>query len=95
MIDSSSDAEVRGTHRSRVEWMDTDAAGIYHNSTVIRFVEAAEATLMRERGLDNYFPVAPRVRFEVTFSARAALRPGDDHRRDAEPDRQCLYDILV
>jgi acyl-CoA thioester hydrolase len=55
--------------RTRVEWIDTDAAGIYHNSTVMRFVEAAEATLMRERGLDAYFPVAPRVRFEVDFEA--------------------------
>ena len=52
-----------------MEWIDTDAAGIYHNSTVTRFVEAAEATLMRERGLDAYFPVAPRVRFEVDFEA--------------------------
>jgi acyl-CoA thioester hydrolase len=59
----------RGVFRTRVEWIDTDAAGIYHNSTVTRFVEAAEATLMRERGLDGYFPVAPRVRFEVDFEA--------------------------
>ncbi|WP_207007989.1 acyl-CoA thioesterase [Nocardioides aromaticivorans] len=55
--------------RARIEWIDTDAAGIYHNSTVMRFVEAAEATLMRDRGLDDYFPVAPRVRLEVDFEA--------------------------
>lgn len=55
--------------RTRVEWMDTDAAGIYHNSSVMRFVESAEAELMRQRGLDGYFAVAPRVRFEVDFSA--------------------------
>ena len=55
--------------RTRVEWMDTDAAGIYHNSCVMRFVESAEAELMRQRGLDGYFVVAPRVRFEVDFSA--------------------------
>src|SRR5689334_5339695 len=47
--------------RTRVEWMDTDAAGIYHNSSVMRFVESAEAELMRQRGLDGYFAVAPRV----------------------------------
>jgi len=29
----------------RVEWQDTDAAGHYHHSTVIRWVEAAEAVL--------------------------------------------------
>ena len=32
--------------RTVVEWIDTDAAGIYHNSTVARFVEAAEARMM-------------------------------------------------
>lgn len=58
-----------GVFRTRVEWIDTDAAGIYHNSTVTRFVEAAEATLMHGRGLDGYFPVAPRVRYEVDFEA--------------------------
>ncbi|NYD41123.1 hotdog domain-containing protein [Nocardioides panaciterrulae] len=58
-----------GVFRTRVEWVDTDAAGIYHNSAVLRFVEAAEATLMRERGLDDYFPGAPRVRYEVDYRA--------------------------
>ncbi|CCQ17504.1 putative uncharacterized protein [Rhodococcus sp. AW25M09] len=53
----------------RVEWVDTDAAGIYHNSTVVRFVESAEAALVRECGLVGYFPVAPRVRYEVDFHA--------------------------
>lgn len=56
-------------HRTRVEWIDTDASGIYHNSTVLRFVEAAEARLMAERGLSGYFPVAPRVHYEVDFEA--------------------------
>ena len=70
------DPEVTGTGglptrtlRSRIEWVDTDAAGIYHNSTVIRLVEAAEAALAREHGLDGYFPVAPRVRYEADFEA--------------------------
>ena len=57
------------TLRSRIEWVDTDAAGIYHNSTVIRLVEAAEASLARAHGLDGYFPVAPRVRYEADFEA--------------------------
>ena len=56
-----------GVFRTRVEWIDTDASGIYHNSTVTRFVEAAEATLMAERGLDRYFPSSPRVRYEADF----------------------------
>jgi acyl-CoA thioester hydrolase len=57
------------TLRSRIEWIDTDAAGIYHNSTVLRLVESVEAALTRERGLHGYFPVAPRVRFEADFEA--------------------------
>ena len=31
--------------RRRIEWMDTDAAGIYHWTTVFRLAEAAEAAL--------------------------------------------------
>lgn len=56
-------------HRGRVEWMDTDASGHYHNTSINRFVESAEAALMRERGLDGYFGAAPRVRYEVDFAA--------------------------
>jgi acyl-CoA thioester hydrolase len=55
--------------RSRVEWVDTDAAGIAHNTAVNRLVEAAEAQLVRELGLDGYFPVTPRVRFEADFES--------------------------
>ncbi len=50
--------------------MDTDASGHHHNTTVIRFVEAAEAALVRERGIAGYFGVAPRVRQEINFEAR-------------------------
>lgn len=45
-----------GVFHTRVEWTDTDASGIYHSSTVTRFVEAAEAALIGEQGLDGYFP---------------------------------------
>lgn len=62
-------------HRRRVEWADTDASGIYHNTAVARFVEAAEAELMRGLGLD-FAPTAPRVRYEVEFSS--PLRFGDE-----------------
>ncbi|MFG2938751.1 acyl-CoA thioesterase [Streptomyces sp. NPDC048282] len=60
---------ARTVHRSRVGWSDTDASGHHHNAAVVRFVEAAEAELVRERGLDGYFGTAPRVRYEVDFSA--------------------------
>jgi acyl-CoA thioester hydrolase len=60
---------ARAVHRARVEWMDTDAAGHHHNTAVVRFVEAAEATLIRERGITGYFGAAPRVRYEVDFAS--------------------------
>ena len=65
-----------GIHRARLEWMDTDAAGIYHNTTVARFAEAAEAELMRAHGVPGYFPVAPRVRYEAEFEA--SIRFGEE-----------------
>ncbi|XUL85644.1 acyl-CoA thioesterase [Streptomyces galilaeus] len=65
-----------GIHRTRVEWIDTDAAGIYHNTTVVRFAEAAEAELMRAYDIPGYFPVAPRVRYEVEFEA--SIRFGEE-----------------
>ncbi|WP_340540118.1 acyl-CoA thioesterase [Nocardioides sp. GXZ039] len=66
-----------GVHRGTVAWIDTDAAGIYHHTTVARYAEAAEAQLMESAGLrEVYFPVAPRVRYEVDY--RAPLRFGDD-----------------
>ena len=69
LVVTSQERRPTGVFRTRVEWVDTDASGIYHNSTVARFVEAAEAALMRERGLPDYFPSAPRVRYEADFLA--------------------------
>ena len=63
-------ASPTGVHTARVEWMDTDAAGHHHNTAVTRWVESAEAALMRERGLRRYFGSAPRVRHEVDFESR-------------------------
>lgn len=54
----------------RVEWPDTDAAGHYHHSTVVRWVEAAEAVLYERLGLTSLFGRIPRVRYEVEYSAR-------------------------
>ncbi|MGY6019121.1 acyl-CoA thioesterase [Streptomyces spinosirectus] len=60
---------ARIVDRSRVEWSDTDASGHYHNAAIGRFVEAAEAALVRERGIVGYFGAAPRVRYEVDFAS--------------------------
>jgi YbgC/YbaW family acyl-CoA thioester hydrolase len=52
----------------RIDWMDTDAAGIYHYSTVLRLAEAAEAALHTEHGTaDRIFGAAPRVHMEFDF----------------------------
>jgi acyl-CoA thioester hydrolase len=62
--------DAQGIHRGRVEWMDTDAAGHHHNTSVTRWVESAEAELMRERRVPGYFGTAPRVRHEVNYESR-------------------------
>lgn len=53
-----------------VEWVDTDASGHQHNSAVMRWVEAAEAELMRNLGLPDYFPSAPRVHQEISYRSK-------------------------
>lgn len=54
--------------RRRVQWMDTDAAGIWHHSAVIRWLEEAEAELHRQLGIiDQTFGATPRVSTEFRF----------------------------
>ncbi|NOY57042.1 MAG: acyl-CoA thioesterase [Actinobacteria bacterium] len=56
------------TIRRRLEWIDTDAAGIWHYSTVIRYAEAAESALHRELGIVEFtFGALPRVHVEFDF----------------------------
>lgn len=56
------------TIERRIEWMDTDAAGIWHYSTAIRFVEAAETELHRRLGIiDRTFGYTPRAHVEFDF----------------------------
>lgn len=53
-----------------LDWVDTDAAGHWHHSTLWRFVEAAEATLHRDLGiLDVTFGFTPRRHLEAEFFA--------------------------
>lgn len=52
----------------RLEWVDTDAAGHWHNATLWRFVEEAEARLHRELGIiDVTFGHTPRRHVEADF----------------------------
>jgi acyl-CoA thioesterase FadM len=55
--------------RRRIEWMDTDAAGIYHWTTVFRLAEAAEAAMHTALGIADFtFGATPRVSVAATFS---------------------------
>jgi acyl-CoA thioester hydrolase len=55
--------------RRRVEWMDTDAAGIYHWTTAFRLAEAAEAALHTALGIaDITFGASPRVAVSASFA---------------------------
>jgi acyl-CoA thioester hydrolase len=56
------------TIQRRVQWMDTDAAGIWHHSVVLRWAEEAEAELHRRLGIiDLTFGATPRVKTEFEF----------------------------
>ncbi len=57
-----------------VEWPDTDAAGHYHHSSVIRWVEAAESELHLALGLPELFGQVPRVHYEVDYLERLWFR---------------------
>lgn len=54
----------------RVEWVDTDAAGHHHHHAIARWVEAAEAELLRRYGVDWLFGRTPRVHYEVDYRQR-------------------------
>ena len=57
--------------------MDTDAAGIYHWTTIGRFAEAAEAALFRALGIpEKTLELTPRVSMHLEF--RRPLRFGDE-----------------
>lgn len=55
--------------RRKVEWVDTDASGHWHNTAVIRFVEMAESALWAALGLEDvaYGNGTPRVHTEALF----------------------------
>jgi acyl-CoA thioester hydrolase len=70
--DAASSPTIRIVAQRVVEWSDTDASGHYHHSTVIRWVEAAEAELYERLGL-HLFGTTPRVRYEVDYVDRLWL----------------------
>jgi acyl-CoA thioester hydrolase len=67
---SGSDVGATITIERQLDWIDTDAAGYWHHSTLWRFVEAAEAQLHRDLGIvDITFGFTPRRRVEAEFFA--------------------------
>lgn len=69
-VDAVPDGHASVQVQRRVEWPDTDAAGHYHHSTVVRWVEAAEAVLYARLGISELFGRIPRVRYEVDYLDR-------------------------
>ncbi|HEX2028688.1 MAG TPA: thioesterase family protein [Nitriliruptorales bacterium] len=54
----------------RIQWIDTDAAGIYHYTTTFRLCEEAEAILHDRLGVrDVTFGATPRVSLSARFHA--------------------------
>ena len=62
------EAPASVTLTRRIEWIDTDAAGIYHWTTAFRLAEAAEAVMHTGLGIAELtFGRVPRVAVEVEF----------------------------
>jgi acyl-CoA thioester hydrolase len=66
---ASSPASIRV--QRRIEWPDTDASGMYHNTAAFRFIEVAETALLDRLGfVHQVYGRHPRVHIEADF-----LRP--------------------
>ncbi len=84
--------------RHRVEWLDTDAAGIYHWTTVVRFAEAAEAALHNALGIaEDTFGATPRVSVRLDFHRPLRFNDEADVRLavDAVGRSSVRYRLLV
>src|SRR5437773_3581278 len=52
----------------RIEWPDTDASGMYHNTAAFRFIEVAETALLDRLGfVHQIYGRHPRVHIEADF----------------------------
>lgn len=59
----------------RIEWSDTDASGMWHNTAAFRFIEVAETTLLERLGiLKDIYGRLPRVRIESDFKRGLSFR---------------------
>jgi acyl-CoA thioester hydrolase len=59
----------------RIEWPDTDASGMYHNTAAFRFIEVAETTLLERLGfVHEIYGRHPRAHIEADFLAPLRFR---------------------
>jgi acyl-CoA thioesterase FadM len=58
----------------RIDWIDTDASGHWHNATILRFLEAAEDALHEKLGMPELFGHVPRVQLHIDFASRLWFR---------------------
>jgi acyl-CoA thioester hydrolase len=63
--------------KRRIQWVDTDASGWYHNTAALRLIEEAEHVLMDRLGiLREVIARVPRVHISIDF--RQVLRFWDE-----------------
>jgi YbgC/YbaW family acyl-CoA thioester hydrolase len=59
----------------RIEWSDTDASGMYHNTAAFRFIEVAETALLDRLGfVHEVYGRHPRVHIEADFLSPLRFR---------------------
>lgn len=69
----SSPASIRV--QRRIEWPDTDASGVYHNTAAFRFIEVAETALLDRLGfLRQVYGRLPRAHIEADFERPLGFR---------------------
>lgn len=73
-LDDTDDARTVVVLKRQVGWIDTDAAGRYHHSSVIRWVEDAEAELLESLGTIALFGSVPRVHYDVDYVSPVYFR---------------------
>ena len=76
MKDAAAGAPASILWRGRLDWADTDAAGIAHWTAVFRLVERAETALFTTLGHPDVFGIAPRTAVAVRY--RSPLRFNDE-----------------
>ena len=63
------------TVQRRIEWPDTDASGLYHNTAAFRFIEVAETALLERLGfLHDVYGRLPRAHVEADFDRPLRFR---------------------